>query len=94
MLRAQIQVTNDQGVMHRYDGTGALFIAFEQHFDLSIMELGESPRLEHIWWLGYEAARRMNQHDGLTFAQWCDVTQTVDFEADDDPLVEEATPTG
>ncbi len=94
MLRAQIQVTNNQGVMHSYDCTGALFIAFEQHFDLSIMELGESPRLEHIWWLGYEAARRMNQHDGLTFTQWCDITQEVNFEADDDPLVEEATPTG
>jgi len=93
MLRAQIQVTNTQGVVRSYDGTGALFIAFEQHFDMSIMDMGESPRLEHIWWLGYEAARRMNQHDGLTFAQWCDVTGEVNFEADDNPLDEAATPT-
>ena len=41
MLRAQIQVTNTQGVVRSYDGTGALFIAFEQHFDMSIMDMGE-----------------------------------------------------
>ena len=93
MLRAQIQVTDNQGVLRTYDGTGALFIAFERKFNVSILELGESPRLEHIYWLGYEAARRVNQHDHLDFDHWLDAGYSVEFEADDAPLDEAATPT-
>lgn len=93
MLRAQIQVTDNQGVLRTYDGTCALFIAFERKFNVSILELGESPRLEHIYWLGYEAARRVNQHDQLDFDQWLDAGYSVEFEADDAPLDEAATPT-
>ena len=93
MLRAQIQVTDNQGVIRNYDGTGALFVAFEAHFDVSILEMGENPRLTHIYWLGYEAARRVNQHDGLDFHTWLDAGYTVEFEVDDDPLDEPATPT-
>ena len=93
MLRAQIQVTDNQGVVRTYDGTGALFVAFEAHFDVSILEMGENPRLTHIYWLGYEAARRQNQHDGVDFQQWLDAGYTVEFEADESPLAEEATPT-
>ena len=55
--------------------------------------MGENPRLTHIYWLGYEAARRKNQHDGLDFQQWLDAGYTVEFEADESPLAEEATPT-
>ena len=93
MLRAQIQVTDNQGVLRTYDGTGALFIAFERKFNVSILELGESPRLEHIYWLGYEAARRVNLHARLDFDQWLDAGYSVEFEADDAPLDEAATPT-
>jgi hypothetical protein len=93
LLRAQIQVTDNQGVLRTYDGTGALFIAFERKFNVSILELGESPRLEHIYWLGYEAARRQNQHDQLDFDQWLDAGYSVEFEADDTPLAEDHTPT-
>mgnify|MGYP003147696796 FL=1 len=93
MLRAQIQVVDNQGVVRKYDGTGALFIAFERKFNVSILEMGESPRLEYIYWLGYEAARRVAQHDGLDFDQWLDAGYTVEFEADETPLAEEATPT-
>ena len=93
MLRAQILVTDDQKVVRTYDGNGALFVAFERKFDKSILEMGDNPRLEHILWLGYEAARRVSQHDGLSFDQWMDVGYTVEFEVDDDPLDEQATPT-
>ncbi len=51
MLRAQIQVVDNQGVVRKYDGNGALFIAFERKFNVSILEMGESPRLEYIYWL-------------------------------------------
>ena len=39
------------------------------------------------------ATGRVNQHDGLSFDQWMDVGYTVEFEVDDDPLQEAATPT-
>lgn len=93
MLRAQIRVTDNQGVIRNYDGAAALFVAFEAHFDVSILEMHENPRLTHICWLGYEAARRVNQHDGLDFHTWLDAGYTVEFEVDDDPLDEPATPT-
>ena len=92
MLRAQIQVTDNQGVVRSYDGNGALFVAFEEHFDISIMEMGENPRMTHVYWLGYEAARRQNQHDGLDFQQWLDAGHNVEFEVDENPLDEQATP--
>ena len=93
MLRAQILVTDEQKVVRTYDGNGALFVAYERKFDKSVLEMAENPRLEHILWLGYEAVRRANQHDGLSFDQWLDLGYTVEFEVETDPLEEAATPT-
>jgi hypothetical protein len=53
-------------------------VAFERQFDLSITELGgDGTRLEHFYWLGWNASKT-----GVEFDAWLESVDSIDWDVD------------
>lgn len=66
-------------------------IAFEEHYDLSITTLTETPKVSHLTWLAWHAMHRTGKTQ-LDFKEWAATLEDITGEEATDPVPLESTP--
>ena len=76
-----LRVTYQDGTTVEGDSKPVDAIRFERHFDKPVSAaFGENGmRLEHLWFFGFEVAKRSQDHDPGTFDQWIDGVTSVEI---------------
>ena len=66
-------------------------IAFEEHYDLSIATLTETPKVGHLTWLAWHAMKRTGRTQ-LDFMEWAATLEDITGEEAADPVPLESSP--